>query len=100
MVHNCIRNIETVRILDESPARLAATRIATQSDVGIKILNTALLPVLRLLRNGLKKEVKGLNKASLHSWRTCEQDTPPKAAGGNMLVTCMREKRHMKLSEK
>jgi hypothetical protein len=59
VLHDLVRDVEAVRVLDESPAWFAPARIPADCDVGIRFRDNPVPPILRLYRDGLEEKVHG-----------------------------------------
>ena len=75
--HDFVRNVKTISVLDERPARLAARSVPSESYVGLEIGDNACCTVLRLLSDRDEKEVESVDETLLHAFRSGRSETGP-----------------------
>lgn len=65
--HDLIRQVQAVRVFDQSPARLATRSIPSHNDVILKIRDNSGSSVTSLDSDGFKEEVHGVHESFLRS---------------------------------
>ena len=68
MFHDFIRQIQAVRVFDQSPARLATRSIPSHDDVILEVRDDAGSSVTSLDRDGFKEQIHGVGEPLLRSW--------------------------------
>jgi hypothetical protein len=75
--HHFVRDIESVRVFDESPAWFAPARISANCDVWVEVRDNPVSSILRLYRDGLEKEVHRGHETLLRAGATVLNQTFP-----------------------
>jgi len=77
MLHNLVRQIQSIRVFDQSPARLTTRRIPSHGNVILKVGDDAGCPVASLDRDGFEEEVHGVDESFLRSRGAFSYETGP-----------------------
>ena len=94
MIHDFVRQIQSIRVLDQRPARFTGRRIPPEGNIIFEIRNDTGGSIASLDCDGFEEEFHGVDESFLSSWGTFGYEAGPVTRRGIEWLaapTCRRE---------